>query len=31
MQYNIVQYEEPSPEFELIDRKRVNVNPAQAA
>jgi len=22
MQYDIVQYEEPSPEFELIDRKR---------
>ncbi|CAM8631555.1 hypothetical protein MCEMIE11_00602 [Burkholderiales bacterium] len=29
MQYNIMQYEEPSPEFELIDRKRVNVGGAE--
>lgn len=29
MQFNIVQYREPSPEFELIERKRVNVGGAE--
>jgi len=29
MQFNITKYNEPSPEFEIIDRKRVNVGGAE--